>query len=235
MEIAPPATPTNPPEPQGKKGDPKWMITAECQMLVVPQKLAIGLITELGDNEKMEAAWGRVQKLVDEGQIELLALLHLKGDEGGRMVAETVEKVRYPNDHIPPQLPDQGAQPKDVEILKAWPSVGITPTNFQDQNVGQTLELEATVSDDGQWIDTNVVAEHIRLPRWMKFDAGRLANGERISFEQPFFHSMKNIANLRIRNAQLVLVGVHRVPGPDEKSFELFILRVKATENTFSK
>lgn len=220
---------------QEKKDDPQWIITAECQMMIVPQKLALELLPDLSDDEKIDAAWERVQKLIAQGEIELLGKLLLKGDADKRMVAESIEEMRYPTQFDPPQIPSEIPKESATEVLKAWPVVGVTPTSFETRNVGQTLEMETFVSDDGQWIDMNVVAQHIRFLRWVKFDAGRLANGERLSIEQPHMHVLRNTQSLRMRNGQRVLLGVHRPPEPNQKSFELFVLQLKATKAGMEK
>ena len=36
---------------------PRWSIHAECQTIVLPQKLALPLSAEMNDEAKMEAAW----------------------------------------------------------------------------------------------------------------------------------------------------------------------------------
>src|ERR1700734_1693755 len=64
---------------------------------------------------------------------------------------------------------------KGADYLKQWPLVGIPPTAFETRNVGTTLELEPTASNDGQWISLNVVAQHVRLLRMAKIDVGVLA------------------------------------------------------------
>ncbi|RYD83851.1 MAG: hypothetical protein EOP84_07125 [Verrucomicrobiaceae bacterium] len=215
---------------QEKKDDPHWIITAECQMILVPQKLALELIPELSDDGKIDTSWERGQKLIVQGEIEVLGKLLLKGDADEKMVAESIEEMRYPIRFDTPNIPHDLSKQNALEVLKAWPAVAVIPTSFETRNIGQTLEMETFVSDDGQWIDMNVVAQHIRFLRWVKFDAGRLANGERLSIEQPHMHVLRNTQSLRMRNGQRVLLGVHRPPEPNQKSFELFVLQVKATK-----
>lgn len=215
---------------QETKDTQEWSITAECQMILVPQKIALGLIAELSDDAKIDAAWPRVQQMIEQGQIESLASLVVKGRPGGKLIAETVEAMRYATEFDPPQVPDKLPHENALEVLKAWPVVGVTPTAFETRNVGQTLEMEASLSGDGNWLDVKVVPQHVRFLRWAKIDAGRLPNGERLSIEQPYFHTMKNNLELRLHNGQRVLLGVHKLPEPDQKFYELFVLHVKATK-----
>ena len=81
----------------------------------------------------------------------------------------------------------------------------------------------------------DVKAQHVRFLHWQKFDVGRLANGERVIMEQPYFHTLQNTSRIRLSNGQRLLLGVHKLTEPDEKSFELFLLQVRATKAEESK
>jgi len=204
---------------------PQWNLTAECQMVVLPQKVALPLIAELSDDARIEAAWAGVQKMIESGTATLIANIVLKGVAGKKLLSETFEELRYATEFDPPQLPQDVPNEKAAEFLKNWPIVGITPTSFETRNVGATLELEANVSEDGSWISANVVPQHVRLLRFAKHDAGIMPSGERLSVEQPQFHTMKNTLSMHLRAGQRVLVGVHKLHG-EENLIEFFVLRV---------
>lgn len=206
-----------------------WVIAAECQMVILPQKAAIPLIAAFSDDDKSDAAWDKVQKLIESGEATLAADLALKGAQGQTLISETVEELRYANEFQPPSLPDKMPAEKALETLKAWPAIAITPTAFDTRKVGPMLTLKASVSEDGKWLDATAVPEHVRLLRWDKFDAGKLANGDSLTVQQPQFHSMKNTLSLRLKNGQKTLLGAHKVPGV-ENTFEFFLLRISAAK-----
>ena len=131
-------------------------------------------------------------------------------------------------------MPQGFPKDKAADYLKHWPLVGITPTAFETRNVGATLELEPTASNDGQWISLNVVAQHVRLLRMAKIDVGVLASGEHLGVEQPYFSTLKDTVSLQIRTGQRVLLGIHKVPN-DENSMELFFLRVRTQRSGNAK
>jgi hypothetical protein len=201
----------------------KWNVTAECQMIVLPQKVALPLLPELLDEAKIEGAFAKLQELIASGTAQLAANLLLKSRDGEKAVAESIEELRYGTEFDPPQLPQNA--PNDPAILKHWPVAGVTPTAFETRNVGATLEIEVNVAKEGALLDVAVIPLHVRFLRWAKTDAGRLANGERLAVEQPIFHTMKNISSLSLRNGQRVLLGVHKLTEPAD-TLELFILRV---------
>ena len=212
----------------------RWSLSAECQMIVLPQKLALPLIAEMNDDAKMEAAWATAQRMIAGGEATLVANLILKGEAGKLLLQSSVEEVRYPTEFDPPHLPQNVPKEKILEVLKNWPVVGITPTAFETRHVGTTLELNATVSDDGEWISAEVTPQHVRLLRMDKFDAGTMPSGEHLTVEQPQFLSLKNSLKMHLRLGQRTLVGVHKLPG-EENKMELFLLRITARKTGSAK
>jgi len=211
--------------PQKPKGDPQWNITAECQMIIVPQKVALPLLPDLLDESKIESVFSKLQALIGDGEAELAALLVTKAQDNDKGVAESVEEMRYGTEFDPPQLPPN--TPENSAILKDWPIIGVTPTSFETRNIGTTLEFQAAVKQAGRQLSITAVPQHVRFLRWTKTDAGKLANGEHLHVEQPVFHSMRDTASLLLKNGQRVLRGVHKVPDRADQ-MELFFLQVEA-------
>jgi hypothetical protein len=195
-------------------------------MVVLPQKAAFPLIPDLSDDDKIEAAWTKIQQMIERGEATLVADLNLRGETNANLVSESVEEMRYATEFMPPQLPDKIPKGKEIEFLKNWPHVGIVPTAFETRNVGPTIQLKGAVSDDGQWISMNVVPMHVRFLRFAKFDAGILPSGERLSVDQPQFTTLRDQLTMSVRAGQRVLLGVHKIP-EDESNMELFFLRVR--------
>lgn len=205
-------------------GEPGWNVIAECQMVVLPQKAALPLIPDLSDDDKIEAACGKLMLMIEHGEATLLANLSLRGESGVKLVTESVEEVRYPSEYTPPQLPQENS--KEKPALKNWPAVGPTPTAFETRNVGATLVLNAGVSADGQWVSMEAVAQHVRLLRFAKIDSGILLSGEHVGVEQPRFSSLRDTVSLHVPAGQRILLGVHKDP-TQENNLELFLLRVR--------
>ncbi len=144
-----------------------WTVFATCQMVIVSQKAALPLVAEFSEDEKADAAWDKVQKMIETGEATLVAELVSKGVQGQNLVSETVEEMRYAAAYEPPQLPEKIPAENAVEALKAWPHVGIVPTAFETRNVGQTLAVSVRVSDDGKWLDADHVnPSHVRFWKW---------------------------------------------------------------------
>ncbi|HEY2344151.1 MAG TPA: hypothetical protein VGH90_14000, partial [Chthoniobacteraceae bacterium] len=204
--ISDPPIPPRPPLPR------TWMVSAECQMVIVPQKAMLSLVAEFRDEGKSEAAWAEVQKLVATGEATLAGELTPRGVHGQTLVSESAEEVRYPIEYESPKLPDKIPEQDAIATLKAWPAVQATPKTFQTRKAGEKVELYVSVEDDGKWLNAEVQAEHVRLLRWKDLAAGELANGDHLAVQQPEFHTMDDALNLRLKNGEKSLIGVHKVP-----------------------
>lgn len=202
-------------------------MTAECQMVTLPQKAALALLPELNDEAKIEAAFAKLQGMIERGEATLVANLVAKAKDGEKGYAESVEEFRYATEFDPPQVPTAAIADKP-ELLKDWPVVGVTPTAFETRNIGAILEIETTWIGDGGVLSVNVAPQHTRFLRWTRFDAGRLANGEHLSVEQPQFSSAKNTCSLLLRNGQRVVIGVHKLADAATETIEIFLLKVSA-------
>jgi len=179
--------------------DDKWNVTAECQMVVLPQKLVLPLLPGLNDDAKIGGVVAKLQELITNGEATLAAHLVAKSNARVRTITETTEELRYATEHALPHLPANA--PENIEVLKAWPFVGITPTAFETRNMGATFEIEPVVLGDGKALSVGVVMQHVRFLRWLKTDAGVLANGKHLFIEQPVFHTAKNTSSLTVGKA----------------------------------
>ncbi|EDY19227.1 hypothetical protein CfE428DRAFT_3404 [Chthoniobacter flavus Ellin428] len=213
--------------------DSKWTVIAECQMVTLPQKLAWPLLPDLGDDEKIDAAWAKLQQMIEQGQATLVANLSVRGDTEQKMIAEEIREVRYPTEFTPPQIPQEIRLEKNA-AYKDLPITGACPTAFETRNVGATLELEPKVSDDGQWIALGIAVQHVRFLRFHKYDIGVVHSGEHQYIEQPFFSTLSDTFALHLHTGQRVLLGLHKIP-EDEANMELFFLRVRTQPTTKAK
>ena len=203
----------------------RWNVTAECQMIVLPQKLALPLLPQLNDEATIESAYAQLQEWIAKGDAQLAAHIVAKALDGEKAEAVAVEEFRYATEYDPPHLPTES--PVNLEVLKAWPVVGITPTAFETRNIGASLEFECRVQSYRNVILTTCVPQQVRFLRWVKADAGVLPDGKRLFVEQPIFHSVKTTSIVALRNGQRVLLGVHKLPEPAD-ALELFVLKVSA-------
>jgi len=201
-------------------------VFAECRMVVVPQKAMLSLVSQFSDDSKADAAWEKIEQMIETGEATLAADLVVKGAENEALQSETNEEVRYPTDYQP-TLPDKVPQDNPVEYAKHWPGVALTPAAMETRNTGPKIKLIMHSTGEPEIVEAEIEANHDRLLRWQKIESGKLSNGDPLNVEQPCFHSMRDTLKMRLRLGQRVLIGVHKVPDA-EKTFELFLLRTAA-------
>lgn len=210
----------------GAEEAPGERYRAECRMVIVWQADALTLVPELQEDAKIEAAWTRLEGMLRKGDATLVGDLLARGTLGERVQSETQEELRYATNFEPPKLPTEIPRENAAELLKSWPHVGITPTDFETRNIGQVLETEVKRAKPDGLLWVNAMVQHVRFLRWARTDAGRLASGERLSVEQPIFHTMKRDGKFPLQNGRRILLSVHKVPDSEKPAFELFLLRV---------
>lgn len=196
-------------------------------MIEVSESRMLALLPELLDEARIEAAGKKLETMITKGEARLTASLLVRTEDATHGVAESVKEFRYPTEFDPPALPRELPKESPLEVLKSWPVVGITPTSFETRNVGARLEMDPVIRAHGARIYVKAVPEHVRFLRWDKFEAGVLANGKRLTVEQPLFFAAKTTLSMEFRNGEMVLVGVHKLSEPPG-SFELVFLRVSA-------
>jgi hypothetical protein len=211
----------------------KCNVTAECQMLVLPTKLALTVIPGLLDDGSFDKAWDGVKAKIQAGEIKLAADLVVTGDSGSKLQSSSGQEFRYPVEFNPPDFPSNIPENNAAEFLKHWPAVTITPTAFETRALGPSATITATVSEDGKWISAEVLLQDVRFLHSTKYDAGVLASGEHLGVEQPQFFSAKSELNLHSQGGWWQLVGSHMLPGNEE--MELFVLRLKAKRTGSAK
>ena len=211
-----------------RKQGSAWKVFAECRMAVLPQKVAIPLIAEFDEPEKVNDAWDHLERMVEAGAATLQADLIVQGIEEKPLISECVEEMKYPTEYNPPPLPQHLPLAAAPEALKMWPLIGASPTAFETRNVGERIEFKARVLEDGAWVAISVEAIHSRLREQAKFDFAELPGGEKLAIRQPQFSVLKSKSSFRLRNGEKILLGVHKLAKP-EKTFELFVLQVKAS------
>ncbi len=210
----------------GPAAPPQTGFTVECQMVTIPGKLVPTVVPELNDDAKAAAALQKLLAMIVSGDATLTAHISARGVLGEKTVAESIQEVKYPTEFTPPELPATTPVEPSLEVLKNWPAVGISPTAFETRNVGQTLELEVTHRTEAKVLSCSYAVQHVRFEKTVKFDAGRLANGEHIFIEQPYFSVMRDQSNTIFESGQPKLIGVHRLLGP-EGVYELFIMTLR--------
>jgi hypothetical protein len=232
--AAPPAPPLTPPpasdleqaeklEMQKQLGA-KWNVRTDVLMVAIPQDRAMQLLVEFysDDDRKVEAAFAQIQDMIGKKQAKLLGWPSLVSIDGQRAVMETIVEKRYPTEFSLPPANRPGTDSKPVDHGL---NSGLNES-FETRNSGTTLEVAATVFDDGKRIHINILPQRVDLLGWKDYKVGLKGVGAG-EIEQPEFATEKVTTSLILRNGARSLIAVHKLESPADH-IEFFILRAQA-------
>jgi hypothetical protein len=201
-------------------------VTAECKMVILPQKLALPLIDQLTDLSTNEVAWKKVASLVDSGKATLVADMVTNSMSGTRAVAENMQEFMWPDIWRFPELPPNISRKKALDLIKATPIVGLFPLMCGQQNIGTNFQITASINRDGGTCNVELWFSHTRFLHFDETPWARRADGSLVLDRVPDFHTMTNRMTVDVRSGQKLLVGVHKTPGLKSDFLELFLLEV---------
>jgi hypothetical protein len=207
-----------------KQLEAKWNIRVDVMMVSLPLDRALQLLPDLQteDDRKVEGAFTQILDLIAKRQATLFGWPSLVTLDGQRAVMETIVEKRYPTEFSPPITPSNpGASFVDQGLNSALPA------SFETRNTGTTLEVEATVLDDGKRIHVDLVPQRVALIGWKTYKVGKKEVGL-VDIDQPEFATEKVTTSMSLRNGARILIATHRLESPADQ-MEFFILHVKAT------
>ncbi len=172
---------------------PNLIFTMEVYSMA--QEDAASILDAGNDGEARHKA---VLDLMNTGKARLEKLMCLAGKSGQRVVNEEVDEVRYATEY-------QGSPTGDPAVYASA---------FETRNVGDTVELEPTVSADGTICNLNIV------PQIVHFLGFRYAYGDSTkppAMAQPLFQTAKFTTSLIMRPSRFEFMGTFSAP-PDFES-----------------
>jgi len=220
-------------EPAPKEAaNTQWNVRVEVLMVAMPEEKFLTLLPDLQNEAKIEKIVPELLEAVKRKEMILRGDPMILASNGQRVVSETIKEKRYPTDFTPPQESQTGTsatdKPPAAEVNQPWPSA------FETRNTGVTLEVEAVVRNDGDWIDLNIVPQDVELLGFDSYSAAAKKNGgplkdedPKFNVDQPLFFTMKTTTSLSLRNGQYVLLDNHKMARP-EGYVEIFIVHAVA-------
>jgi hypothetical protein len=209
-----------------------WKVHIEFQVYSLPAKKGLPLVPELRDEGKLAQAYKKLEALAQKGEAKLSANLGGQTTHEKALKLAQVEEVRYPVEFeqaaLVRNVPAQDGNGLPASVTGEAPAVSYPPTIFERRTVGITLTISVGVSEDGQRLFVTAGPEHSWLLKWDEFEAGRLANNEKIIWKQPRFAFAKADSAFGMFSGERVLLSAHPIADQPEQ-LELFFLKVWAT------
>lgn len=196
--------------------DPFTEAPAEPQVRVQVEFIELSHqdLTDLMFGEKMTASDNELRKqltqLIKDKKASVRETLLCTTRNGDKATTESVEEIIYPTEYDPAEIatPASGEKKKDpTPAIIALDALGPLPTAFETRNVGPTLEIEPTVSEDGKWIDLRFVAEIVEYSGntiWVEWK-GKHGN---TPIQMPDFYTMRINTSVILAKGQATLIGV---------------------------
>lgn len=173
-------------------------------------------LTELMFGDKVATNDSELRKqltqLIKDNKASVRETLLCTTRNGDKATTESVEEIIYPTEYDPAQLPkppsaDEKKDAVQVPAITTLDALGPCPTAFETRNVGPTLEIEPTLSDDGKWIDLRFVAEIVEYSGntiWVEWK-GKHGN---TPIQMPDFYTMRINTSVILAKGQATLIGV---------------------------
>ena len=223
--------------PLGRAADPEEQvppnIVIELQVVAIPQELAPAMIGEMMDEQKIDAAYARLQDLLTKGTAKLMAWPILTCESGARASSQGLDEVPYADDYSPPTAAfapdvteDESAKIQRRLDLTVYAP---TPSRFETKGLGLDLEVEPKLSKDGKTIHLEIVPTYVELKGFkeitLKSETGENGGAKTVTVQQPEFDTFRVRTSLTLRPKQRLLLGVYRTNEP-ANHLKLFLLRV---------
>ena len=151
----------------------------------------------------------QVQDMVSKNEAKVLETQIASARSGQKASSESIHEFIYPTEYAPPQFPDHsgsdaGNAPKNFPEWSPSP----TPTSFETRNLGATLEIEPTISEDNRIIDLRFVPELVWHTGNVTWQDGKDKFGNPFKVEMPDFYTIRLSTALTLINGQYALAGV---------------------------
>ncbi len=150
-----------------------------------------------------------VNELIAAKKATLLDLNTLVVRSGQRAKIEAINEKAYPTEFA------LASQPAKLEQMEAVGALAVlnpaAPSCFVFRNLGRTIEVEATVSEDRSLIDLNMA------PEWVEHLGDVTWGEENAAVQQPLFHRCRMNTQLFMRSGAWQLAAQFTPPaGPDK-------------------
>lgn len=198
-------------DPLGENVDLPKLVRIQVELVDVSHEqfteLMFGPHSSANDGELRK----QVTQLVKDGKANIVETMLCTGRSGQKFTTESIEEFIYPTEYEPATMPEkvEFKNKEEAEKSKVTPrdyATGPTPTAFETRNLGSTLEVEPTISDDGKLIDLRFIPEivyHVGNDTWAEW---KDAHGE-CNVQMPKFYLVRVNTQITLVNGQYAMAA----------------------------
>lgn len=150
---------------QKKAAEEPLDITRNIRVQFEYIEMPLTTMTELMDDATSTATGtalrNRVAELIQQDKAKIIETQILTVPDGQKAISESIREFIYPTEYEPPEIPTTVRVNKGGEDQTAIKGVatGPTPTAFETRNLGETLEVEASIDPDAPFIELRYAPE----------------------------------------------------------------------------
>ena len=180
--------------------------------------------------------WVKIQGIIKDKKAILLAWPMVRTVDRNRSISESIVEKRNPTECEAPLPPSPAPGPP---VLPATPPPAsekllvdhekAVPTGFETRNLGATLEVEATVLDEGKRVFLSLVPQRVELLEMESYQSSVAHGKMMVDTPQPIFGTTKTTLSFKVESGQRQLVGVHKLNKP-ANYVELHLVRAVVTK-----
>lgn len=150
-----------------------------------------------------------VQEWVNKNEAKVVETQICVARSNQKATVESIHEFIYPTEYEPPELPGTFSSEKSgPEPGPDW-TLGPVPTAFETRNLGSTLEIEPTVSEDNRFIDLRFVPEIVWHTGNVTWHEGKDRLGNTFHVRMPDMYTLRLNTSFTCISGQYTLAGVH--------------------------
>jgi len=208
------ASNSNPAKPRPRADSGVKQVTVLAEWIEADTATVAELLAKHPAASDSPALREAVESMLTDGRAALLESSAMQVRAGQRSKIESITEFPYPTEFDPPQGGGQFAESKPASPPPPPPAPPVpkiaptTPSAFSSKNLGVTLEVEATVREDGMTIYFNLAPQLI-------FNLGTKNWGEGLSeSKQPLFQTLSTTTQFLALESQPAMIGCFDAPLP---------------------
>lgn len=223
-----------------------WNIKAELLITRMPESRAMKFRRELVRPEFAKAAQDELLRLIETKEADLVDWPIIQTSSGARASTSNARRHSYPIEFTRPnvistpypsgaetvELPTAPSIKKpltnaDDATKRVASMLAGVPSSFEARDAGVSMEMEATVSDDGKRIQVNASPKHVVLKgyRSVKIES----EGHTVVVEQPEFEIFERTGQMQVISGESILWSFQKLKEP-ANTVELSVLTVTAID-----
>ncbi|NWK55794.1 hypothetical protein HW115_09245 [Verrucomicrobiaceae bacterium N1E253] len=151
----------------------------------------------------------RINELIKQEKAEIIDTQMVISRSGEKSTSESIREFIYPTEYEPPELPNKihlHTQDGKTEIPNKELATGPTPTAFETRNLGSTLEVEPTLSENKQYVDLRFAPELVYHVENVKWATWKDKHGE-ADIQMPIMYTLRVNTAVSVYNHRPCLVA----------------------------